>query len=315
MGSEQSAYHQAMRRNTRSLLFVILLIVAGNVTAQTVSNAPANDQIETVQFHSRLVKALLPYGVVLPTEYKSPTARLVRYPVIYLLHAYTGHYSSWHKNPDVAAWANRYRVIIVTPEGNEGWYTDSATVPTNKYESYVVKELIPDVDRRYRTVASRQGRSIAGFSMGGFGAVKFAVKYPATFVFAASLAGGMDLASITETRLNELGRVGRSIAAAFGPMDSATRSANDLFGILNKLTAAAAARVPYLYIACGDKDSTVESNRNFIELLSRLHIAHEYHELSGGHDLAIFRDRVPEVMKIAARKMTLIDPADASKTN
>ena len=123
-----------------------------------VSTAPAQ-RVETVKFESKLVNAVLPYNVVLPKDYD--TAHATRYPVLYLLHGLTGHYSDWVSRTNVADYASHYRLIVVTPEGNDGWYTDSATVATDKYESYILKELIPDVQQRYRTIEARYGRSIA----------------------------------------------------------------------------------------------------------------------------------------------------------
>src|ERR1041385_8493285 len=160
------------------------------------ASALANARVETVRFQSKLVNTTLPYNVILPDDYdSSPTTR---YPVLYLLHGLTGHYSDWVARTNVADYASEYRLIVVTPEGNDGWYTDSATVATDKYESYILKELIPDVQQRYRTIEARYGRSIAGLSMGGYGAIKFGLKSPSTFVFAASMSG-----AFSAPRLND----------------------------------------------------------------------------------------------------------------
>ena len=90
-------------------------------------------------------------------------------------------------------YASEYRLIVVMPEGNDGWYTNSTTKPNDRYESYILMELMPDVQRRYRTIEARYGRAIAGLSMGGYGAIKFGLKSPHAFVFAASMSGGREL--------------------------------------------------------------------------------------------------------------------------
>lgn len=144
----------------------------------------ANARVETVRLQSKLVNATLPYNVILPPDYD--TARATRYPVLYLLHGLAGHYSDWLSKTNVADYAAEYRIIVVTPEGNDSWYSDSAT---DKYESYILQELLPDVQQRYRTIEARYGRAIAGLSMGGYGAIKFGLKSPQTFVFAASMSG------------------------------------------------------------------------------------------------------------------------------
>jgi S-formylglutathione hydrolase FrmB len=192
----------------QTALFLLLLpgIVVGWVNHPLATSAdPGSVQrgsaasVETIQFRSTIVGKTLPYNVILPRDYH--TSRTTRYPVLYLLHGLDGHYDNWTTKTNVADYASRYRMIVVTPEGNDGWYTDSATIPGDKYESYFLKELIPDVQKRYRTIESRYGRGVAGLSMGGYGAFKFGLKSPATFAFAASISGGLDVASWTEAEL------------------------------------------------------------------------------------------------------------------
>src|SRR5262245_24509294 len=95
------------------------------------SAAFANARVETVRFQSKLVNAALPYNVILPADYDA--ARTTRYPVLYLLHGLTGHFSDWAQRTNVADYASDYRMIVVMPEGNDGWYTDSATIANDKY--------------------------------------------------------------------------------------------------------------------------------------------------------------------------------------
>ena len=202
------------------------------------ASALANGRVETVRFHSKLVNTTLPYNVILPTDYE--TSKTTRYPVLYLLHGLAGHYSDWITRSNIADYAAAYRMIVVMPEGNDSWYIDSATIPTVKYESYILKELIPDVQQRYRTIEARYGRSIAGLSMGGYGAIKFGLKSPVTFVFAASMSGAFVVPRLTEKDTPELLIDSLKL---FGPVGSETRRSNDLFEIIEKLTPA---RVPSL---------------------------------------------------------------------
>src|SRR5260370_32243376 len=88
--------------------------------------------VETIQFQSKLINATLPYNVILPPDYR--TSSRTRYPVLYLLHGLTGHYSDWITKTNVADYAPQYRMILVMPEGKDGCYTASATEPHDKYE-------------------------------------------------------------------------------------------------------------------------------------------------------------------------------------
>jgi S-formylglutathione hydrolase FrmB len=196
-------------------------------------------------------------------------------------------------------------MIIVTPEGNDGWYSDSAAVATDKYETYILKELIPDVQQRYRTIEARYGRAIAGLSMGGYGSIKFGLKSPATFVFVGSMSGAFG-----ETRMTEQEAGASRWAAAlklFGPIGSETRKANDLFLIVKELPPDRVASLPFFYFDCGTEDSTriFSYNRELATLMLEKKIAHEYRELPGDHSWGYWDNQVQEVLKIAAQKMRL----------
>ena len=257
--------------------------------------------VETVQFQSKLINATLPYNVILPPDYR--TSSTTRYPVLYLLHGLTGHYSDWITKTNVADHAAQYRMIVVMPEGKDGWYTDSASVPNDKYESYILKELIPDVEKRYRTIETRFGRGVAGLSMGGYGALKFGLKSPGTFAFAASLSGALAAASWTEKDLKDPGAARDSVLSVFGTAGSETRKANDIFEIVRWMTPNRIAGLPYFYLDCGTEDRLVNDNRQFTALLGEKKIPHEYRELPGDHNWAYWDRQVQEVLQIAAQKM------------
>ena len=250
----------------------------------------------------------LPYNVVLPVDYDRPDAKAKRYPVLYLLHGLTGHYDNWTTRTKLSDYAAQYPIIIVTPEGNNGWYTDSATVSTDKYETYILEELIPDVERRYRANATRGGRAIAGLSMGGYGALKFGLKHPEMFAMAASMSGAFGAASWTEKEL-ESSPIRESLFKIFGPADSPTRTANDIYKLVREVSARKIAPLPYFYFDCGTEDFLFSSNRELANLLVELKITHEYRQLPGTHNWEYWDAQVQEVLKIAARKLR--DPAVA----
>jgi len=255
----------------------------------------AHGRVETVRFQSKLVNSTLPYNVILPVDYD--TSKTTRYPVLYLLHGLTGHYNDWVQRSNIADYAADYRMIVVTPEGNDSWYVD-------KYESYILNELIPDVEQRYRTIEARYGRSIAGLSMGGYGAIKFGLKSPATFVFAASMSGAFGVTKFTEKEIPELWKESLKL---FGPIGSETRRANDLFEILSNITPARINSLPYFYFDCGTEDSPLifPYNPELARLMFEKKIPHEYRQLPGDHSWAYWDRQVREILELAAQKMRL----------
>src|SRR5438445_2387379 len=168
------------------LSLAIILGTSLSATAQTtaVERHPVlmpdgKGQRSVVEFleaklQSKLMAREMPYRIILPKDYAASKAH---YPVVFLLHGLSGHYTNWIDKTKLADYAAEHQFIIVTPEGNDGWYTDSVSVVSDKYESYIIKELIPEIDKNYRTIADREHRMIAGLSMGGYGGMKFGLKY------------------------------------------------------------------------------------------------------------------------------------------
>jgi S-formylglutathione hydrolase FrmB len=300
-----------MKLKARTLLLTLLFAVVAYGQAVR----PAS--VQTVQFQSKLVGKTLPYSVVLPTTYEQRGQEKLRYPVLYLLHGLAGRYDNWLSKTKLAEFAAEYQMIIVTPEGNDGWYTDSATVPTDKYEAYIVQELIPDVESRYRTARGREGRAIAGLSMGGYGALKFGLKYPDKFIFAASMSGALDVAERSnENPRNSWDFLRASVMQTFGAAGSATREANDLYKLAREFPDERRSSLPFFYLDCGTEDGFLASNRELANIFLERKIRHEYRQLPGNHSWAYWGAQIQEVLKIAARRMKVEEkqPQPAMRT-
>jgi putative tributyrin esterase len=281
-----------------SLLFIVCATQVQSVAQRAVS-------VETIRFESKLVGRTLPYNVVLPAGYTRRESRSTRYPVLYLLHGLTGHYDDWVARTKLTDYAARYAMIIVTPEGNDGWYTDSATAPADKYESYFIRELIPEVERRYRALATREGRAVAGLSMGGYGALKFGIKHPQEFAFAASMSGAVGAASWRAEDELPRGLLGETIRQTFGPADGPVKSQNDLFNLVAEMPAGRVKSLPFLYLDCGTEDALrlLPVNLALANLLAARKIPHEYRQLPGDHNWAYWDKQVREVLRLASAKL------------
>lgn len=128
------------------------------------------------------------YRVHLPAGCRASSHR---HPTLYLLHGLTGSYIDWEGRTHLAEIAQRFDLIIVMPDADDSWYVNSATGPQEKYEDYLTKDLLPEIDKNFRTIAARYARALAGLSMGGYGAMKLALKYPQLFAVAASCRAGI----------------------------------------------------------------------------------------------------------------------------
>ncbi len=233
------------------------------------------------------------FNVILPRDYAISKRR---YSVLYLLHGYTDHYPAWVSYTNLTQYARGYEEIIVMPEGDNGWYTNNYANPKLAWEDFLILDLIPYVDSHYRTVASRQGRAIAGLSMGGYGALKLGLKYPDIFTAAASLSGAAAAARWKHAPGSDA-EFAQLLAGAFGPPDNPERAANDPFELVKKIPAG---KIPQLYVAVGSDDFLLEDNREFIRLLAQLKIPYEYREVPGKHEWPLWDRQIQVVLALQA---------------
>ncbi len=227
---------------------------------------------------SELLKREMPYRVITPVGYEVNADN--KFPVIFLLHGLTGRFSDWTERTEIVEFARNYEYIIVMPDGGDGWYSDSATVENDKYESYLIKELMPEIDRRFRTSLERQNRAVAGLSMGGYGAIKFALKYPEKFSVAGSFSGALD--APLRGQNNQFLRP--SIMSVFGADDHQNRKGNDIFRIVREMPSEKLKNLPFIYLDCGTEDFLIQTNRDFAALLFEKKIPHEFRQLPGNHN-------------------------------
>jgi len=261
------------------------------------TDSPTANKVATFQLASKLLERSVSYRVIAPAKYE--TDRASRYAVIYLLHGLFGHFDNWTDKTGLAEYAAPYNFIIVTPEGGDGWWTDSATVPDDRYESYIVQELVPEIDKKFRTIADRDHRIVAGLSMGGYGAIKFGLKYPDKFSLVGSFSGALD----APLRLEDNKNLRPSIVSVFGPDGSTTRKDNDIFSLLRDASPEAVKNIPYIYMACGTEDFLFQTNRDFDNLLIEKKVPHEYRVLPGIHEWAFWDAQVREFLRVADAKI------------
>jgi putative tributyrin esterase len=247
--------------------------------------------MEEASFRSAALGRDMPYRVILPGDYKQSKRR---YASLYLLHPINAHYNVW-STAKIDGWARGRGMIVVLPEGEDSWFTNSASVPGDRFEDYIGHDLIAEIDHRYRTIPAGRARAIAGLSMGGYGAVKIALKNPRDFVFAGSISGAFD--APTEPQ-NYAAAFADKLDRVFGPPGSPSRAENDVFVRLEK---ANPKDLPYFFIACGTADGLITINQKFAEQLRSRGVRHEYHEAPGGHDLKLWYRELPSLFRAASR--------------
>lgn len=239
--------------------------------------------------HSQALGRDMKYSIILPSGYDRTNRR---YPVLYLLHGLYGNHLDWITRTGLARYAEPLPLIIVMPDANDSWYTNSAGVAEDRYEDYVVKDVVGEVDSNYRTLRSRQGRAVAGLSMGGYAAMKFALRYPDLFSIAGSLSGALN----APLELDATEEYRAQLIKVFGESGSQTRADNDVFTLAQ---GAAPTALSYLFLSCGAGDQFLKTNRDFVATLQKQKIAYEYHEYPGRHAWDYWDTHVQDFLQVA----------------
>lgn len=147
-------------------------------------------KVDTVLTYSQSMSKQIKAVVITPDSYNATK----EYPVVYLLHGYSGNYADWVKSvANLSSLTDVNQLIIVCPDGNNSWYWDSPVNPAYKYETYVSTELVKWIDDHYKTIKNKTGRAITGLSMGGHGALYLTFRHQDVFGAAGSMSGGVDI--------------------------------------------------------------------------------------------------------------------------
>lgn len=277
--------------------------------------------------------------VYLPPSYSRDTTR--RFPVVYYLHGLSGSETDWISKGSVDVTADSLfasgtpELIIVMPDGDDGWYTnwvdripfrtcadtlhneapDRYCVERQRYDDYITRDVVRYIDGRYRTRADRDNRGIGGLSMGGYGALELALSHPDVFGAAASHSGVVSSMYVGPhpftaparyaTTVDEL----RGSAANFWPrylhfwgtsLDR-WRSADPATTAQRLLQRGQ--RMPALFFDCGREDGLVDQNRALHAELDRMGVAHSYAEWPGAHTWRYWSTHVSESLAWMARRI------------
>jgi putative tributyrin esterase len=227
--------------------------------------------IDTVTISSKSMKVDLKAVIVKPDISKNST--MIHYPVLYLLHGWSGSYRDWSNHIDLRPLVETYQLIIVCPDGGyAGWYLDSPINKDSQYETYLAREVVQYIDKHYATLADSVHRAICGLSMGGHGAISLICKYPGVFGAASSMSGVMTLDDPNR-------RAGLKDVLGSFEANQILWEKNSCLYLVYKLREKNKA----LLFDCGTMDFCLEGNRRIHQKLLDLDIAHEYYERPGGH--------------------------------
>ncbi|WP_407702172.1 alpha/beta hydrolase [Streptomyces specialis] len=258
------------------------------------------------------------YSVYLPPGHNPRSSRT--YPVLYLLHGATGENTEWLRTGNAKEILDRAiarrripPVVVVMPDGRPdvskpsieqalGYYMNSAD-GTFRWADMFVQELVPFVEGEYRAGGSKARRGIGGLSMGGFGALSFAMRHPDLFTASFGLSAGhrTDAQHVALDMAGYNWRFGRSYGfdlAGEARLNDAYRYWN-LLDTIKRVPAADLSRTAW-YLDCGSYDEFFEANVGLHLELTRKQVEHRFMAREGIHEWQYWIDGLPGALEFLA---------------
>lgn len=263
-------------RSLAPLAFLFLLAAAPTTqTDRWVTPPPKPQPLLTHKtFHSRAMDTDVGYNIYLPPNYEREKDQ--RYPVLYWLHGMnqsesTDQYPIHYLDDAIKSCDIKPMIVVYASGGQRTYYTDNPSIRVLP-ETEIIKELIPHIDATCRTIPDRDHRAIAGMSMGGFGAFKFAFKHPDLFSSVTAFAPGLrDPESFAKDRADILRRIFNNDPAEYDRNHPATLLKQNREQLKNFPIS--------LYV--GLADALLPGSQSLHGLLTELKIDHTYQEFDG----------------------------------
>ena len=206
------------------------------------------------------------------------------FKTLYLLHGVYGNCTDWVTRSRIQDLAEARSLAVIMPSGDNGFYNDHADGA--RYGEFIGRELVELTRKLFRLSCAREDTFIGGLSMGGYGACVNALRNPGTFSHVVALSSGftLDSAQVMESICGAPGilRSRGYYESVMGPLDAVHGSQNDYDALAARVAASEAPR-PRFFMACGEQDSLLASNRVYRNRLAALGYDVEYHEAPGRH--------------------------------
>ncbi|MDP4152900.1 MAG: alpha/beta hydrolase family protein [Bacillota bacterium] len=253
-----------------------------------------------LNFYSQSLFSFTSVNVLLPELYSSSDCKEhvdtgAKLQTLYLLHGLNGDHTSWTRRSSIERYAGAYQLAVVMPAVSNSFYSDMAY--GSPYFTFVTEEL-PHVMRYYFPLSDkREDNFVAGLSMGGYGAMKWALAKPETVGAAASLSGAVDIVGLVKSYPQEYAAQTKMI---MGDREI-EGSCNDLFHLAHE-DVKKSVSLPKLIACCGTEDFLHEGNLHFKDKLEKLGIPLEYFEEPGVHEWDFWDRNIQRILSMLPLK-------------
>jgi S-formylglutathione hydrolase FrmB len=269
-----------------------------------VGQAHSQGRIDCNALQSRILGETVHYCVMLPPGYDTATTghSPLRYPVLYFLHGLGDNEQTifkgggWGLIQDLRQKGQLSDFLVVTPEGKRSFYINSADGRI-RYSDFFIREFIPYIESHYSVRRERSARAISGFSMGGYGALRFAFAYPDLFSSVSAQSAALITEPPDQTMSGPLG-------AVFGnPIDLRHWNQNSPIVLAKRNRTSIRTSGLSIYFNCGREDE-FGFDKGVVELHRQLQaegIQHEYHLYPGNHGAEYFLAHLGEALLVHSR--------------
>ena len=209
-------------------------------------------------------------------------------PVLYLLHGLSDDDTIWLRRTSIERYAAPLGLAVVMPQVHRSFYADEHY--GRRYWTFLSEELPELVSSWFRVSDRREDTFVAGLSMGGYGALKWALRQPGRFAAAASLSGAVDVVGLRTSRTRpEDPRMFERIHGDRSPAGGG----DDLFALV---AAADRTALPALYVCCGEQDELIGDNRRFTDACAAAAVPVTTSFGAGAHDWAYWDATIQDVL-------------------
>ena len=215
-----------------------------------------------------------------------------KYPVLWLLHGHSDDHTIWQRRTSIERYVEGRNLAVVMPAVDKSFYTDMAH--GNRYWTFISQEL-PTLARHWFPLsAKREDNFVAGLSMGGYGAFKLALTYPARYAAAASLSGALRNFGEEPAQNPDPAWIAH-MTNIFGDLDKFPGSANDVYALAARVAKGSGPK-PRLYQCCGTEDFLYADNLRFKAHAESLGLPLTYAEGPGEHEWGYWDVMIQEVL-------------------
>ena len=285
------------------LIKISLLLFTFVLSLQFAFSQTQGKVLEQKVVKSGILAKNVKYTVYLPADYDRSERS---YPVVYLLHGFSDDNTGWLQFGEINRYADKAiadgsipPMIIIMPNADSSWYINAYDGKEN-YEDFFIKEFMPAVEKTYRIKGQKRYRGVAGLSMGGYGTMIYALKYPDLFAAAAPFSAGIfdesELIAMPDANYEII--LGPLFGRGLKGKDRLNESwkKNSILDIVEKKSTDELKKVRY-WIDCGDDDFLTVGNSKLHIMLTQKKVPHEFRIRDGSHNWTYWRTGITDALQ------------------